>query len=91
MMLNSSQPAPEKDSSQKRKDKPKRTETNLLFRLTKSIVETLKICNPKFKFLNPKDNLTEPSEGVYNNGWDNIECDYILRAGDFIITPEGKE
>jgi hypothetical protein len=35
--------------------------------------------------------LTIPSEGVYNNGYDNIESDYILRVGDFIATPEGKE
>jgi len=57
-------------------------------------VETIQICNPKFNYqplLNPKRDLTIPSEGVYNNGFDNIECDYILRVGDAIFTPEGKE
>lgn len=42
-------------------------------------------------FMNPKRDLTQPSEGVYNNGYDNIECDYILKIPDFIVNPEGKE
>jgi hypothetical protein len=41
--------------------------------------------------MNPKRNLTFPSEGVLNNGYDNIDNDYILRGGDIIVTPEGKE
>lgn len=62
--------------------------------MTKKIVETIQICNPKFDYLpnmNPKRLLTYPSEGVLNNGYDNIDNDYILRGGDVIITPEGKE
>ncbi len=41
--------------------------------------------------MNPRRDLTLPSEGVLNNGYDNIESDYILRVGDTIITPEGRE
>lgn len=41
--------------------------------------------------MNPKRDLTIPSEGAYNNGYDNIENDYILRVSDAIYTPEGKE
>jgi hypothetical protein len=41
--------------------------------------------------MNPKRDLTLPSEGVLNNGYDNIENDYILRVGDMIVTPEGRE
>jgi dual specificity protein kinase YAK1 len=39
----------------------------------------------------PKRDLTYPSEGVLNNGFDNIDSDYILRVSDLIVTPEGKE
>ena len=51
-------------------------------------------CNARYGYLpllNPKRDLTIPCEGVYNNGYDNIECDYILRVGDHVVTPEGKE
>lgn len=41
--------------------------------------------------MNPKRDLTHPSEGVLNHGWDNSENDYILRVADTIVTPEGKE
>jgi dual specificity protein kinase YAK1 len=41
--------------------------------------------------MNPKRDLTQPSESVFNNGYDNVENDYILRVSDLIITPEGKE
>ena len=41
--------------------------------------------------MNPKRDLTYPSEGVLNNGFDNVDSDYILRVSDFIMTPEGKE
>lgn len=73
---------------------PKRSERNYLYRMTRKIVETIQKCNPRFNylpFMNPKKDLTFPSEGVLNNGYDNIDNDYILRSGDYIITPEGKE
>lgn len=63
-------------------------------RVTKKLLDTIQICNPKFNYLllmNPKRELTQPSEGVLNNGYDNIDSDYILRVGDSIVTPEGKE
>lgn len=41
--------------------------------------------------MNPKRDLTFPAEGVLNNGFDNIESDYILRVGDLITTPEGRK
>ena len=39
----------------------------------------------------PKRELTFPSEGVLNHGFDNAESDYILRVSDLIVTPEGRE
>jgi len=41
--------------------------------------------------MNPRRGLTYPAEGVFNNGYDNIDCDYILRVSDMIMTPENKE
>ena len=41
--------------------------------------------------MNPRRDLTVPSEGVYNDCYDNIDNDYILRVGDLIITPENRE
>lgn len=63
-------------------------------RVTLRLVDTLQMCNPRFyyqPFMNPKRDLTYPSEGVLNNGYDNIDCDYILRVSDMIVNPEGKE
>lgn len=73
---------------------PKRGPKNKLLRMTLKLVDIIQICNPKFHYKpmpKPKRNLTVPAEGVYNNGYDNIDNDYILRERDFIITPEGKE
>ena len=59
------------------------------------MVDTYQSCNPRFVYkpfdMNPRRELTHPSDGVFNNGYDNIESDYILRVSDTIITPEGKE
>ena len=41
--------------------------------------------------MNPRRELTYPSEPVHNNGYDNLDFDYILRVSDTINTPEGKE
>lgn len=41
--------------------------------------------------MNPKRELTYPSEPLLNNGYDNGDNDYILRVSDTIITPENKE
>lgn len=64
--------------------------------MTVGLVETLQLCNAKFNysapvFMNPKQELTQPSEGVFNHGFDNADSDYILRVSDSIMSPEGKE
>jgi hypothetical protein len=41
--------------------------------------------------MNPRRDLTVPSDGVANGGHDNIEGDYILKVSDMIITPEDRE
>jgi hypothetical protein len=41
--------------------------------------------------MNPKRDLTQPSEGVLNNGYDNCDSDYILRVSDVLLSPEAKE
>jgi hypothetical protein len=72
----------------------KRREGHLLPKMMTKLVETMQKCNPRYSYfslLNPKRDLTLPSEGVLNNGYDNIENDYILRVGDHIMTPENKE
>lgn len=73
----------------------KRSHLNLLGKLTVRIVDTFKHCNPRYNYqpviMYPKRDLTYPSEGVLNNGYDNIDSDYILRVSDLIVTPEGKE
>lgn len=52
-------------------------------------------CNSDFCYIpsdmNPRRELTYPSEPVHNNGYDNIDFDYILIVNDSINTPEGKE
>lgn len=55
----------------------------LIARLTKDIVETYKICNSQFKYLEelkPKRYFTSPSTGVSNGGYDNANSDLILYA-----------
>lgn len=63
--------------------------------MTLGLVDIMRNCNPGFNYspviMNPKRDLTQPSEGVLNNGYDNIDNDYILRVSDFVISPEGKE
>mmetsp|Transcript_37515 Transcript_37515/g.27660 ORF Transcript_37515/g.27660 Transcript_37515/m.27660 type:complete len:139 (+) Transcript_37515:58-474(+) len=41
--------------------------------------------------MNPKRDLTFPSEPVHNFGYDNVDFDYILKVSENIVTPEGKE
>ena len=62
--------------------------------MTYRILDTFQICNRGFNYMtknNPKRDLTYPCEGLSNFGFDNIDCDYILKVSDAIITPEGKE
>jgi len=66
----------------------------MLFRQTKRLLDTIQMCNSRFNylpFMNPRRELTMPSEGVLNNGYDNLDNDYILRVGDMVVTPEAKE
>lgn len=41
--------------------------------------------------MNPRRELTFPSDGVANGGYDNSDGDYILKVSDMIITPEERE
>ena len=73
----------------------KRSDTNYLKRFTLFILDTYKSCNSRFEYapthMNPRRELTIPSEGVLNNGYDNVDSDYILRVSDMIMTPEDRE
>lgn len=86
--------AGEEESSQKVEEKYKRERGNLLNKATKRLLDTLQKCNPHFNYLqlmNPRRDLTVPSEGVFNDGFDNVDGDYILRVGDPVVTPENRE
>jgi hypothetical protein len=71
-----------------------RSDANYLKRFTLFILDTYKCCNTRYEYapchMNPRRELTFPSEGVFNNGYDNIDNDYILRVSDFINTPEDR-
>jgi serine/threonine protein kinase len=59
--------------------------------LTNGIIKTFQKCNPRFTYdecHNPKRYLTFPSEGVYNDNYDNTENHYILCVNDKILSPE---
>ncbi|XP_073037048.1 dual specificity protein kinase YAK1 homolog isoform X2 [Primulina eburnea] len=59
----------------------------LVVRLTKDIVEIYQTCNSQFCFaeeLNPKRFLTSPSEGLFNDGFDNANSDLILTV-NFVL------
>ncbi|KAD4584138.1 hypothetical protein E3N88_21739 [Mikania micrantha] len=63
----------------------------LVSRLTKDIVETYRICNPKFNYsdeLIPKRFLTNPSAGILNDGFDNENSDFILSVNCPLINSE---
>ncbi|KAJ1980407.1 dual specificity protein kinase yak1 [Dimargaris verticillata] len=65
-----------------------------LQRLTSSLVQTYKQCNPEFRYelkRNPRRALTKPSDGKYNDGYDNENSDYILYVNDVIIGDGGKK
>lgn len=57
-------------------------------RLTKEIVDTYQLCNPRFQYsetLNPKRFLTTPSIGVLNDGNDNANSDLILTVNYALV------
>lgn len=60
----------------------------LVVRLTKDIVEIYHTCNSQFRYaeeLNPKRFLTSPSEGLFNDGFDNANSDLILTVNFVLI------
>lgn len=59
--------------------------------LTSNLATTYQICNPAFNYQsskNPRRVLTKPSEGKLNNGYDNVDSDYILYVNDILGTDE---
>lgn len=55
-------------------------------------METYQLCNPKFVYsdqYNPKRYLTHPSVGVSNNGYDNVNHDFILYFGGTLVNEDG--
>ncbi|PIA19543.1 kinase-like protein, partial [Coemansia reversa NRRL 1564] len=65
-----------------------------LMNLTVDIVETYRKCHPDFQYESarrPRRVLTHPSEGVKNDGFDNVNSDYILYVNDVIGEEEGRQ
>lgn len=65
-----------------------------LIALTKSLITTYSLCSPNFSYQtskNPKRVLTKPSEAKYNNGYDNINSDYILYVNDILGTEQNRK
>ena len=58
-----------------------------MYAMTIDILDTYTKCNPKFRVVDklPQRVLTNPSEGVANNGADNEEANLICRVHDQII------
>ncbi|KAF3795911.1 Dual specificity protein kinase [Nymphaea thermarum] len=66
----------------------------LVVRLTKDIIETYQICNPKFKCCESvyvKRYLTNPSEPVLNDGFDNENSDLVLFVNLVLVNPRSRE
>lgn len=63
-----------------------------LISLTSQIVDTFKLCNPDFHLTEklPQRVLTQPSEGVLNNGLDNKDGNMICRVHDVLTHGESK-
>lgn len=65
-----------------------------LIALTKSLITTYSLCSPEFSYQtskNPRRVLTKPSEAKYNNGYDNINSDYILYVNDILGTEQNRK
>ena len=60
---------------------------NRMYAMTIDILDTYTKCNPSFRVVDklPQRVLTNPSEGVANNGADNEEANLICRVHDQII------
>lgn len=60
---------------------------NPILMLTSKILSTYKAANPNYLFIEemkPRRELTEPNEGISNEGRDNINNDLIVWVGDTI-------
>ncbi|PIS53526.1 hypothetical protein CJI97_003204 [Candidozyma auris] len=59
------------------------------------LTESYSMCQPqKFRYSktsNPKRVLTKPSEPKFNNGYDNVDSDYILYVNDMLGVEEGRK
>ncbi|CAI6730644.1 ANM_collapsed_G0028590.mRNA.1.CDS.1 [Saccharomyces cerevisiae] len=65
-----------------------------LVSVTKSLITTYSLCSPEFTYQtskNPKRVLTKPSEGKCNNGFDNINSDYILYVNDVLGVEQNRK
>ncbi|QLQ78582.1 hypothetical protein HG537_0A08290 [Torulaspora globosa] len=65
-----------------------------LIALTKSLITTYSLCSHDFSYQtskNPKRVLTKPSEPKCNNGYDNINSDYILYVNDVLGTEQNRK
>ena len=64
-----------------------RQRRNLLHCLTIEVVGTFKLCNKQFKAIDvlPQRILTNPSEGLLNNGLDNADGNLICRVHDKLV------
>ena len=52
------------------------------------------LCSPDFTYQtskNPKRVLTKPSEGKCNNGFDNVNSDYILYVNDVLGVEQNRK
>lgn len=65
-----------------------------LIAITKNLITTYQLCSPNFIYQtskNPKRILTKPSDGKYNNGFDNVNSDYILYVNDVLGTEQNRK
>lgn len=64
--------------------------SSLLKRATVDLARFYRSCNPAFSFVHalPKRCLTNPSDPVHNNDWDNQHHDYILYVNDTLQDTE---
>ncbi|EDO17397.1 hypothetical protein Kpol_1060p53 [Vanderwaltozyma polyspora DSM 70294] len=62
--------------------------------LTTGLITTYSLCSPDFAYKtskNPKRVLTKPNEPRGNNGFDNVNSDYILYVNDVLGTEQNRK
>lgn len=63
------------------------TSDTIVQKLTVSLPKTFNSVNPNFKYTekqNPRRALTKPSQAAGNNGFDNVNNDYVLYVNDYL-------